>query len=150
MRLNEQTLRHAIELEARVAERTAELQTALEKAHAADRLKSDFIANINHELRTPLTNLILYYQMLRNQPTVKAQERLDVIGRELQRLRCLIEDLLNLSRFDLGQITFNPVERDLNILIQSSADCNYAPSSVRTSNLPCSTIRRSNRPSPIY
>ncbi len=94
MRLNEKLMQHAAELETRVKERTAELQTALQKAQAADRVKSEFIANINHELRTPLTNLVLYYQMLRAQPTIKTEERLDVIGRELQRLRNLIEDLL--------------------------------------------------------
>jgi len=119
MRLNEQTMRHAVELETRVAERTAELQAALQNAQAADRLKSEFVANINHELRTPLTNLVLYYQMLRAQPTVKMEERLDVIGRELQRLRNLIEDLLNLSRLDLGQVTFRLVLCDLNSLIQT-------------------------------
>lgn len=119
MKLNEQTLLHAAELEARVDERTAELQEALLKAQTADRLKSDFIANVNHELRTPLTNLILYYQMLKAQPTVRSAERLDVIGRELQRLRSLIEDLLNLSRLDLGQVSFRPIERDLNTLIRS-------------------------------
>ncbi len=118
-RLNEQLVHHAAELEVRVAERTTELQSALQKAQAADRLKSEFIANVNHELRTPLTNLVLYYQMLRAQPTVKIEERLDVIGRELQRLRSLIEELLNLSRFDLGQVTFRPVPRDLNALIQT-------------------------------
>jgi PAS domain S-box-containing protein len=119
MRLNEQTERHAAELEARVAERTGELQDALRKAQAADRLKSEFIANVNHELRTPLTNLVLYYQMLRAQPTVKTEERLNVIGRELQRLRNLIEDLLNLSRLDLGQVTIFPMPNDLNMLIQT-------------------------------
>ena len=119
MRLNEQTMRYAAELETRVAERTAELQTALQVVQDADRLKSEFVANINHELRTPLTNLILYYQMLRAQPTVKIEERLDVIGRELQRLRNLIEDLLNLSRLDLGQVTFRPALCDLNTLIQT-------------------------------
>jgi signal transduction histidine kinase len=82
-------------------------------------VKSEFIANINHELRTPLTNLILYYQMLRSQPTVKIEERLDVIGRELQRLRNLIEDLLNLSHLDLGKVSFRPVLCDLNELIQT-------------------------------
>ncbi len=118
MRLTEQLVRHAAELEERVAERTSELESALRKAQAADRLKSEFIANVNHELRTPLTNLVLYYQMLRAQPTVKTEERLGVIGRELQRLRNLIEDLLNLSRFDLGQVPFRPSCRDLNALIQ--------------------------------
>lgn len=122
MQLSEQTRRHAAELEERVASRTSELQQALEKAQEADRLKSEFIANINHELRTPLTNLVLYTQMLRAQPAIKTQERLDVINRELQRLRTLIEDLLNLSRLDLGQVHFNPVERDLNDVVRSLAE----------------------------
>ncbi len=119
MRLHEQTKRHAVELEERVAERTTDLIEALRKAQEADRLKSQFIANVNHELRTPLTNLLLYYQMLRSQPNVKTEERLDVIGRELSRLRILIEDLLNLSRMDLGQISLNPKRHDLNALVHS-------------------------------
>jgi PAS domain S-box-containing protein len=118
-RLNDKLKDRAEELEERVNERTAELQSALLKSQAADRLKSEFIANVNHELRTPLTNLILYYQMLRAQPNVKTDERLNVIGRELQRLRSLIEDLLNLSRFDLGQVTLHPLPCDLNVLIQT-------------------------------
>jgi PAS domain S-box-containing protein len=109
-------------LEEMVAERTTELQTALQKAQLADHLKSEFIANVNHELRTPLTNLILYYQMLNAHPAEKTKERLGVIGRELQRLRALIENLLNLSRLDLGQATFNPRPRDLNQLIQNLVD----------------------------
>jgi PAS domain S-box-containing protein len=116
-RLNEQMALHTAELEIHVAERTAELQSALLKAQAADQLKSEFVINVNHELRTPLTNLILYYQMLRAQPTVKTLERLDVIGRELQRLRNLIEELLNLSRFDLGQIALHPNQCDLNNIV---------------------------------
>jgi PAS domain S-box-containing protein len=118
-RLNEKMMHHAAELELRVAERTAELQSALKKAQESDRLKSEFIINVNHELRTPLTNLVLYYQMLRAQPTIKTEERLDVIGRELQRLRNLIEELLNLSRFDLGQVALRPVKCDLNALVQT-------------------------------
>ena len=119
MSLNEKIMQHAAELETRVTERTAELRTALQNAQAADRVKSEFIANINHELRTPLTNLVLYYQLLRSQPNNKTEERLDVIGRELQRLRSLIEDLLNLSHLDLGYVTFRPVLCDLNGLITS-------------------------------
>ncbi|MBN2388052.1 MAG: GAF domain-containing protein [Anaerolineales bacterium] len=122
MRLYEQTEDHAVELEGRVAERTAELMDALKKAQEADRLKSEFIANVNHELRTPLTNLVLYHQMLHSQPTVKTEERLDVIGRELQRLRTLIEDLLNLSRLDLGQVAFNVKPHDLNLLVRTLVD----------------------------
>jgi PAS domain S-box-containing protein len=131
MRLNEKLMHHAADLETRVTERTAELRTALQKAQSADRVKSEFIANINHELRTPLTNLILYYQMLRAQPTIKTEERLDVIGRELQRLRSLIEDLLNLSRLELGYVTFRPVLSDLNALIQTLVNDRQALASER-------------------
>jgi len=131
MRLNERLMHHAADLETRVAERTAELRSALQKAQAADRVKSEFIANINHELRTPLTNLVLYYQMLRAQPTIKTEERLDVIGRELQRLRSLIEDLLNLSRLDLGHVTFRPAISDLNRLIQTLVNDRQALSKER-------------------
>jgi PAS domain S-box-containing protein len=106
-------------LEEMVGERTAELQDALQKAQTADRMKSEFLANVNHELRTPLTNLILYYQMLSAYPSVKTEERLNVIGRELQRLRSLIENLLNLSRLELEQVTLRPMPHDLNKLIQS-------------------------------
>jgi PAS domain S-box-containing protein len=121
-RLNEQMVQHAAELEIRVTERTAELQSALKKAQAADQLKSEFIINVNHELRTPLTNLVLYYQMLKAQPNIKSAERLEVIGRELQRLRTLIEELLNLSRFDLGQVRPRFIPCDLNALIQTLMD----------------------------
>jgi len=113
-------------LEEMVGERTAELQEALQKAQMADRLKSEFLANVNHELRTPLTNLILYYQMLSAYPLVKTKERLDVIGRELQRLRNLIENLLNLSHLELEQITFRFKPHDLNGLIESLVNDRHA------------------------
>jgi signal transduction histidine kinase len=106
-------------LEEMVEERTGELQDALQKARQADQMKSEFVANVNHELRTPLTNLILYYQMLSARPGEKTKERLDVIGREIQRLRTLIENLLNLSRLDLAQSTLRTAPNDLNRLVLS-------------------------------
>lgn len=106
-------------LEAMVEERTQALQEALQKAHEVDRLKSEFIANINHELRTPLANLLLYSQMMYSQPASRTEKNLGIMERELQRLRRLIEDLLNLSRLDSGQMVFHFQPHDLNRLINN-------------------------------
>ncbi len=114
--------KYSEKLEEMVEERTGELQEALQKARLADQLKSEFVVNVNHELRTPLTNLILYYQLLSAYPEVKTKERLAVIGREIQRLRILIENLLNLSRLDLTQATVRTMPQDLNKLVQSLVD----------------------------
>jgi PAS domain S-box-containing protein len=119
IRIDQALKEYSERLEEMVGERTTELQEALQKAQLAGQLKTEFIANINHELRTPLTNLVLYHQMLRANPDVKTIERLDVIGREIQRLRILIEDMLKLSRLDTGQVTFRPMPQNLNRIIQT-------------------------------
>ena len=119
IRVDQALKEYSERLEEMVGERTTELQEALQKAQLAGQLKTEFIANINHELRTPLTNLILYHQMLRANPEVKTVERLDVIGREIQRLRILIEDMLKLSRLDTGQVAFRPLPQDLNRITQT-------------------------------
>ena len=119
IRVDQALKEYSERLEEMVGERTIELQDALQKAQQAGQLKTDFIANINHELRTPLTNLILYYQMLRANPEAKTLERLDVIGREIQRLRVLIEDMLKLSQLDTGQMAFRPMPQDLNRIVQT-------------------------------
>ena len=119
IRVDQALKEYSERLEEMVGERTTELQEALHKAQLAGQLKTEFIANINHELRTPLTNLVLYHQMLRANPDVKTMERLDVIGREIQRLRILIEDMLKLSRLDTGQVSFRPLPQDLNRIIQT-------------------------------
>jgi PAS domain S-box-containing protein len=119
IRVDQALKEYSERLEEMVGERTTELQEALQKAQLAGQLKTEFISNINHELRTPLTNLVLYHQMLRANPEVKTVERLDVIGREIQRLRILIEDMLKLSRLDTGQVGFRPLPQDLNRIIQT-------------------------------
>jgi len=112
---------HMENLEALVGERTAELQRALERAQDADRLKSKFISNVSHELRTPLTNLKLYLRLLSRGRPEKREAYMDTLDREVGRLRDLIENLLDLSRLDLGKtrVSLQPV--DLNLLVNTLA-----------------------------
>ncbi len=85
-------------LEQRVEVRTRELAQANDRLKELDRLKDQFISNVSHELRTPLTNIKLHLSLLeRRGPDVLARY-LPTLQRETERLRRLIEDLLDLSR----------------------------------------------------
>lgn len=104
-------------LEAEVAERTAELSAALEKAREADRIKSQFISDLNHELRAPLNNLSLYLSFMNKGPQEKRPKYLDVLFRETKRLQWLISQLLVISSLDTGSLSANLEPVDINQLI---------------------------------
>lgn len=110
------------QLEEKVALRTAELAAALEQAQQVDRLKSQFISDVNHELRTPLTTISFNIQILPNVEGEKQQQVIDTIGREVAHLTEMIEALLDLSRFDLEEdgLIVEPVQ--LNDLVQTLLD----------------------------
>lgn len=109
---------YANQLEDEVAARTTQLQEALEKAKSADRLKSQFISDINHELRTPLTNIKLYLGLLDQGREENRQRYMDILSRETDRLQLLIEELLDISTLDQGNSArLILVETDLNGLV---------------------------------
>jgi signal transduction histidine kinase len=102
-------------LEQKVQERTRELGTALgeldEKSReleAVNRHKSEFLANMSHELRTPLNAIIGFSQVLREQlfgeVNEKQKEYLDDILGSGNHLLALINDILDLSKVEAGQI----------------------------------------------
>lgn len=82
-----------------------------------ERIKDDFVSNVSHELRTPITNLKLYHDLLQLNP--KQQEKyITRLGREIERLNTIIENLLHLSRLDQGRIIWEIAQVDLNELVQ--------------------------------
>lgn len=95
-------------LEERVAERTVELEDALNQLQHLDRLKSDFISVASHELRTPLTSvkgaiaLALEYK-LTGQVGKAVSHLLDMSHRNIDRLIQLINDILDLSKLEANQ-----------------------------------------------
>jgi PAS domain S-box-containing protein len=67
-----------------------------------DHMKSTFVSNVSHELRTPITSLKLYLELLPNASHEKAARYMDTLSRETRRLESMVEDLLVISRLDLG------------------------------------------------
>ena len=107
-RLNEQLKRDAEELDRRVVERTAALAAALDRAEAADRTKSAFLATMSHELRTPLNSIIgftgIILQGLAGPLNPEQTKQLGMVRTSARHLLDLINDVLDISKIEAGEL----------------------------------------------
>jgi signal transduction histidine kinase/CheY-like chemotaxis protein/ligand-binding sensor domain-containing protein len=112
--------KRAAELEAIVRERTAELRASEQRALAASRAKSTFLATMSHELRTPLNGVLGFAQLLARRHTRDAEDRhgLEVIIRSGEHLLGLINDVLSLAKIEAGRITLEEKAFDLRTLLR--------------------------------
>ena len=119
-----------------------QLIEAKERAEESDKLKTAFLSNMSHELRTPMNGIIGFTNLLKNQDlTYKEQDKyVNIIQISGKRLINLIEDLLNISKIETGQMelyvsAFNMNEEIQNIYnyfkldvdnkgLQFSVECN--------------------------
>ena len=71
-----------------------------------ERRKTDLIANVSHDLKTPLTSIISYIGLLKREKILnpKIEEYVDVLDKKTQRLKILMEDLVEVSRLSLIHI----------------------------------------------
>ncbi len=125
-RLHEDLERHAAVLEKRVAERTAELAVARDHAEESDRLKSAFLANMSHELRTPLNSIIGFTGILLmglvGPLTSEQEKQLNMVQDSARHLLELINDVLDISKIEAGQIELAHDQFDMRITIQKSIE----------------------------
>ncbi|MCR9143003.1 MAG: ATP-binding protein [bacterium] len=86
-----------------------EMRMARERAETANRLKSQFLANISHEIRTPMTAILGNTEIIQEAPAIAAitdagriQSSLEAIERNGRHLLALINDILDLSHLESG------------------------------------------------
>jgi PAS domain S-box-containing protein len=120
----EATRKWNVRLEQRVAERTAELHEAKERAELSDRAKSEFLANISHELRTPLNGIIGFSELLVDEKVGPLNpEQRDFANDILtsgRHLLDLINDVLDLTTVATGKLDFTPEKFSINEAIQET------------------------------
>jgi PAS domain S-box-containing protein len=111
-------------LEDLVRQRTSELKIALDKSESATKAKSKFLANMSHELRTPLNAVIGFSELMANTSKMKPEDQnnLKIINRSGHHLLTLINDILQLSKIEAGQMQVMEELVDLNDLIQDVMD----------------------------
>jgi len=112
-------------LEQRVKDRTADLNTALTRLSELSQMKSNFVANISHELRTPLTHIKGYLELLVTDSlgAVSNDQRhaLQVSQRAATRLEGMIEDLIMFSLASRGEMSMKMDKIDVRRIVSLAA-----------------------------
>jgi PAS domain S-box-containing protein len=100
--------------------REENLRKAKEKAEEADKLKSAFLANMSHEIRTPMNAIIGFSDLLLQDETSREEktEFVSIIKNSGDTLLKLIDDIIDISLIEAGQMKMNPTRFNLNNLLK--------------------------------
>ena len=86
---------------------------AAEKQLKSERMKTELITNVSHDIKTPLTSVINYVDLLQQPHTEEEGEQyLEVLSRQSNRLKKLVEDLMDMSKASSGNMAVNITAMD--------------------------------------
>lgn len=104
-----------------------EFLSAKEKAEQSDRLKTSFMANMSHELRTPMSGIMGFTHLL-GDPEITPEEHseyLALLNRSNKRLLNLINDILDLSKIEAGEVEIVEMPININYLLSDVYNLHY-------------------------
>jgi signal transduction histidine kinase/PleD family two-component response regulator len=108
------------DLESQVVERTRELSIAKDAAEAASRAKSEFLAVMSHEIRTPMNGMLGMLQLALGEATHPQQrDHLETAQYSAEALLTILNDILDFSRLEAGNLQFETVDFDLVKMVDS-------------------------------
>lgn len=104
-----------IEMASDVNDIAGGFSNAIAESLKSERLKTELITNVSHDIKTPLTSIISYVDLLKQEDikNEKASEYINVLDNKSQRLKKLIEDLVEASKASSGNIKLN--KENLNV-----------------------------------
>ncbi len=99
------------------------LDLAAQKADAANRAKTDFLANVSHEIRTPMTAIIGITDLLgRTSPTSQQAQFITTLRHSAESMTVLVNDLLDISKIEDGKLVLEAIPFDLRDAVNRVVD----------------------------
>ncbi|CAM3637890.1 cell wall metabolism sensor histidine kinase WalK [Erysipelothrix urinaevulpis] len=93
------------------------VKVAVDNELKNERLKTELITNVSHDLKTPLTAIISYLDLLEHADTKETEEYMEILTKQSQRMKKLIDDLLEMSKVSSKTIPVNKINVDLGLLL---------------------------------
>jgi len=105
-----------------ISELSQNLSIASAELAKVDDYRRDLLANVSHDLRTPLTMISAYAEMMQDIPGENTNENLQIIIDESKHLNNLVNDILDVSKYNSGEFTINPEVFNLSKLLNDTME----------------------------